>query len=69
MNPLTFASVPIGGHFVDKHRQLHQKTSRRCARAGSGPVYRHNLNSLAFVVAGSTTCLLRSAGWAQTLEG
>lgn len=65
---LNFSDVPIGANFIDSSRQLLQKTSKRGARAGAGPVYTRRRKSLAFIVPNGTTCPLRKSGWFKETE-
>ena len=53
---MTFKDIAIGSCFLDRHGVLHQKTSRRCARRGAGPVYQYALSSYALSVPYGTTC-------------
>lgn len=65
---LNFSDVPIGASFIDSSRQLLQKTSKRCARAGSGRAYTRRQKSLAFIVPNGTICPLRKSGWFKEAE-
>ena len=53
---MTFNQIAVGQYFIDRQRRLHQKTSKRCARAGSGPSYRRNQLELALAVPNGTNC-------------
>lgn len=53
---MNFKTVPVGMYFVNRHKEVFQKTNTRHARKGSGPVYRHNQNEFAAIVPNGTTC-------------
>lgn len=60
---MTFNQIAIGQYFIDRQRRLHQKTSKRCARSGSGPSYRRNQLELALAVPNGITCPYLSELW------
>lgn len=60
---MTFNQIAVGQYFIDRHRRLHQKTSKRCARSGSGRAYQRNQLELAIAVPNGITCPYLSQLW------
>ena len=65
---MIFKEIIVGTYFINRDKEVLQKTSSRCARKGSGTVYRHNQNEFAAIVPNGTTCPYTIEKYWQTID-